>query len=383
MDENTKESKYLEKIDNDIQEKLWDLLVIHLMDVNKKIKKGGDNQEKLIKLLDGAINELKSFIKDTNKRFIYRYIIILINKILKYDTKRKDLKDYKKELIEDFTKSEEDMSDKIPLNYQINEIRITYDIDYLNYLTKRFIEQKLWVKALYCLIAVRLLEPDNENIDDYYKKIKENMGSKAIEEKRFENPKDMVLALDSNVVISRIFYNVGDFIIHQEGGFDLEKLGNNNKFIITKSVADEVKKHMDFRLDIIKQTCKNYPKFNYQEITTSLKKRYEKIIGKYCCEPVEVSEELIDEINKFYLQYLDKLEEILLQKIQGKYVSQKLRKLAQRKSMLPEDGDIRLLAEVITLNKKMDQEVGILTSDKDFTEFVGGIWKEFGVKVYC
>ncbi len=49
---------------------------------------------------------------------------------------------------------------------------------------------------------------------------------------------------------------------------------------------------------------------------------------------------------------------------------------------MPEEGDMTLLAEVIELNKTSDKEVGILTEDKDFVEFIGGIEEEFGVKVY-
>ena len=84
----------------------------------------------------------------------------------------------------------------------------------------------------------------------------------------------------------------------------------------------------------------------------------------------------VSEIREFYLDYLEELEKILLFKLRGKYVSKKLRKLAQRESLLPEEGDLKLLAEAIKLN------VGILSKDKDFVNFKKEILDKFGVKVY-
>ncbi len=48
--------------------------------------------------------------------------------------------------------------------------------------------------------------------------------------------------------------------------------------------------------------------------------------------------------------------------------------------MMPEDGDLRLLAEVIALNENRD--MGLLSQDKDFTNFVGLIKKAFSVEIY-
>jgi len=186
MDSNTKEIKYLEKIKNDVNEHLYDLLIIHLMNFLDKVNRNGPNKDKLIQLLDLAIYNLREHINNYTKSSYYRHIILLCNIILRYKPHRKDLKNLKRELIEEFTHSEHDSGEKIPLNYQMNEIRITYDADYLAYLTRHFIKLKDWNKALYCLIAVRLIEPDNEFLDDYYKEIKENVDKEEIEEKNFE-----------------------------------------------------------------------------------------------------------------------------------------------------------------------------------------------------
>jgi len=80
------------------------------------------------------------------------------------------------------------------------------------------------------------------------------------------------------------------------------------------------------------------------------------------------------------MDYMDELEQILVSKLNHKSISHKLRKLAQREGLLPEEGDMRLLAETISLSK--DQDVGLLSEDKDFTHFVGPIKERFDVEVY-
>ena len=382
MDKNTKEKKYLQKIGNDINERLYDLLVMHLVDHHKKVRKSGPNKDKMIKLLDKAITNLNEKTNKYNQIRYYRYIIICCNALLTYDTQRQDIKDLKKKIVEDYTHSEPDSGGRIPLNYQINEVRITYDTGYLCYLMEKFVKQKLWDKALYCLITVRLIEPDNEEIDGYYKKIKNNIEDKSLPKAEFKNPRGKILILDSNVVISHIFHDVGNYRIRSYPNFDLELLGNYNEFIVTQSTMKEVQEHLDYELVKAKKICYSKKHLDYEEVEETLKKRFKKLKEKYGCEEVKVESSLIKEIEEFYLEYLEKLEEILLSKIRGRYVSHKLRKLAQRRSMLPEEGDITLLAEAITMNKEKDKEVGILSNDKDFTEFTGGIKKEFGVRVY-
>jgi hypothetical protein len=372
------EQRYLNKINNDINENLFDLLLTHIQESHQKIK---ENKKDFIKLLEDAIEILKTKVNHYNKPQYYRYILLLCNKILKYDTKRNDLKDLKKEIIEDFKHSEEHNEDDIiPLNYQINEIRITYDVSYLNYLIKNtFMRLKMWDNALYGLLAARLVEPDNLDLDEYYTEIKKNIQSKGIKEKNFGEPKDKLLILDSNVVISHIANNVEGFIFGSETNFNLEKLGNNNKFGITPSVFKEVEKHIEFILESRKNQIKKYKNFNYNNIKEKLYDRLEKFKRKYTVE-VNCDEGLIEEVKLFYMDYMDELEQILVSKLNHKSISHKLRKLAQREGLLPEEGDMRLLAETISLSK--DQDVGLLSEDKDFTHFVGPIKERFDVEVY-
>ena len=274
MNKNTQELNYLEKIENDVRERLWDLLIIHLIDVEDKVKVHGDNQDKLIELLDKSLKILRNGINNYNRLHFYRYTLIVCNKILRYDKKRKDLKEIKKEIIKDYIHSDSEDFIKLPyltgekilsLSNQVNEIRLTYDTTYLSYLIGKCIRDKELHKALYCLIVVRLIEPDKEELEEYDRVIHENIKSKKTEKIVYEKPENEVLALDSNVVISKIMYDVGEYRIRSESTFDLEKLGNNNKFVITESVAEEVRKHLEFALVGIKRFCRG-TKFDYKEI---------------------------------------------------------------------------------------------------------------------
>src|SRR4030042_4004152 len=98
-------------------------------------------------------------------------------------------------------------------------------------------------------------------------------------------------------------------------------------------------------------------------------------------EKVMSNDELLSQLERAKELNLDVLEEILMEKMQGLKISKKLRKLAQRESMLPERGDMQLLAEMNTLSKMVEKPVGIVSSDKDFTMFSKEIFEEFGVKV--
>ena len=372
----TLEDRYLEKIKNNIDEGLYELLVVHIKESHNRIK---DKKKEFIELLDNAILKIKDRVNYGNKIFFYRYIILLANRILKYDVKRIDLKDLKKELIEDFKQSEEHNDEEIiPLNYQINELRLTYDISYMAYLVKNtFVKNKMWDKALRGVIAAKLVEPDSEELDELYDEIKSNIPKKRIEVESFGSPENKVLALDSNVVINHLTKGIEGF--YSENIFDLEKLGNNNKFVITPSVFDEVEEHVKFMLEKRKKQIEKYQDFNFKDIKEKVYSKLDNLKEKYGVE-VKVNEDSLTEIKELYSTYLSELEWILKGKLMGKSLSHKLRKLAQREGMMPEDGDLRLLAEVIALNENRD--MGLLSHDKDFTNFVGPIKKAFSVEIY-
>ncbi len=370
------EDRYLEKIRLNIDEGLYELLVVHIKESHDKIK---TKKKEFIELLEKAIDNLRKRVNHGNKIFFYRYIILLANRILKYDITRVDLKDLKKELIEDFKQTEEHNDEEIiPLNYQINELRLTYDISYIKYLVKNtFIKKKMWDRALRGVIAAKLVEPDSLELDDLYEEIKSNIPHKRIDVESFGTPENKVLALDSNVVINHLTKDVNGF--YSNDVFDLEKLGNNNKFVITPSVFDEVEEHVKFMLDKRRKQIEKYKDFNFKDIKEKIYSKLDKLKEKYAVD-VKVDDESLTGIKKLYSNYLIELEWIMKGKLMGKSLSHKLRKLAQREGMMPEDGDLRLLAEVIALNENRD--MGLLSQDRDFTNFVGPIKKAFSVEIY-
>jgi hypothetical protein len=372
----TLEDRYLEKIRLNIDEGLYELLVVHIKESHDKIK---TKKKEFIELLEKAIENLRKRVNYGNKIFFYRYILLLANRILKYDITRVDLKDLKKELIEDFKQTEEHNDEEIiPLNYQINELRLTYDISYIKYLVKNtFIKKKMWDKALRGVIAAKLVEPDSLELDDLYEEIKSNIPHKRIDVESFGTPENKVLALDSNVVINHLTKDVNGF--YSNDIFDLEKLGNKNKFVITPSVFDEVEEHVKFMLDKRRKQIEKYKDFKFNDMKEKIYSKLDKLKEKYGVE-VKVDEDSLTGIKELYSNYLIELEWIMKGKLMGKSLSHKLRKLAQREGMAPEDGDLRLLAEVIALNE--NRGMGLLSQDKDFTNFVGPIKKAFSVEIY-
>ena len=385
-----KEKRYIKKIKNDVDEKLYDLLLVHLIDVHEKVKPYGIynynkgekelNGSELVELLDRAIIDLKENINYYTKMRNYRCILILCNCILKYQIKRQDIKDLKMEIVQDYIHSEESLGELIPLNYQINELRITYDASYVQYLVSYFLIRNLFHKALYCLKALEMIEPDHDDLDHWRQQINDYLPNKSPEEMSFYKPKDESLCLDSNVVIEWLKFKANLAGKSDKKYFLPLKYGKDNRLIITPSVIEEVEAYLDFRCS---QLYKKFGKSNRkkaEEITNNLKNAWESIVSKHRGPDVEVSDELITSIKNFYKDYIFILEEILDSKIKHKMVSYKLRKLAQRKNLLPEKGDMKLLAECIYFSE--DRETSILSKDKDFTLFAGEIFKTFGIKVY-
>jgi len=385
-----RERRYIGKIKNDVDEKLYDLLLVHLSDVHKKVKPYGifnyETKEKvkngrfLTKQLDRAIKDIYHSINYYNKLRYYRYLLIICNAVLKYDVNRQDLKDLKMEIVQDYIHSEESLGELIPLNYQINELRITYDTSYISFLVTKFIEDGLFQKALYCLIALEMIEPDHENIDKLRKTIQANIISAEPEYMEFHRPEDETLYLDSNVLIEWVNFRANHSDKEEVAYYLMNKYGKNNRLVISSTVISEVETHLNYRYSQINKQFPREEKARAKELCENLKKSFEDIISMNRAPDVELSEEVMGELKEFYSKYLNLLEGILMSKIDNKMISYRLRKLAQRKNLLPEKGDLKLLAECITLSK--DTEVSILSKDKDLTLFAGEIFKNFGIKVY-
>ena len=381
-----RESKYLEKLENDVNERLYDLLLKHISNVNEIIKKyeedNEDHKKRFLELLWKAINNLRRKINNYNRVQSYRYIILLCNAILRYDSENVNAKRIKMEIIDEYTHTESEEHGHIPSNYQINEIRITYDAEYLMFKIPKLISQKVYQVALYYTATLGIIEPDWELFEKTRKDIMDHVPLIKLEHNGFSEPTKEVLALDSNILINQIMQDVGDYKINSPKIFGFEDIKKRNALIVTKSVISEIENHLEFELSKIKRNLSKSGLFHkYSEIEKEIKKRLEKIKNDFTMKEIDIDSDLIDEINEFYSKYIWQLEEITLSKIQTKNVSKKLRKLAQRVNFMPEEGDINLLAEVITLNKN-GENVSILSQDKDFTEFSKPIFDEWKIKIF-
>lgn len=379
---------YLKKLENDINERIYDLFIEHLRSAHSVIARTEKNKENLTILygiLQRAIEKLKKETTKSNQFFFFRYRVLVINFYLSYVPNNEEIKKEKLEILNEFSKGDYDLNEKIPLRSQMTEIRITYDVKYLYYLIeKQFIPKKMWDKALYCLLAVELIEPDHKDIKTFYDLILSNIEKKKVEFFEFERPTSAVLILDTNIVLSKILGPIGEFKMpqmnHKEYEELLDALEKENKLIITPSVCLELKKNLDFTLSKAKDLSLKNTKFNYDEISSVLNKRFEEIISKYGIK-INVKSDLKD-IEKFYSSFLEMLYEITLDKIEHKSLSQKLRKLAQREGLLPEMGDMILLKEAIEIKKiSENKNVYIISNDKDLYLFNKEINEKFEIKV--
>lgn len=380
---NNKETRYLEKVRSDLDEGLFDLFTSHILEIGVSVKLFDDHAKEMISLLERAIEEIQDKINDSNKFFLNRYLLICANKLLLLDKNHKGVKELKKKVIADYTHQESIEEGRIPLDDQLTEVRITYDVTYLVYLVKKLIEEdNQYIKALYCFEAIKIIEPDNKIIDTYQEFFDKKIPLASVPKNTLITPKELLLVLDANVVISRILYNVGDFRFYSGDTFDLEKLGNNNKFVILPSVIEEVKDHLQVEFYKIDSVCSKIKKFNAADIKAEIQRRFEKIIKKYLLTEKISGEEHISSVKTFYQKNNSLLRTILEDKINRETTrSHKLRRIAKRVGLLPEQGDMELLAECIALQKITDKKIGVLSRDADFQYFASEIKEEFNINV--
>ena len=76
------------------------------------------------------------------------------------------------------------------------------------------------------------------------------------------------------------------------------------------------------------------------------------------------------------------LEEIFEKKIQNLDISKSLRKLSQRKNLLPELDDLILLNNGVELKNFFEKEIFIYTKDIDLYLFNEKIFEEFEIKIF-
>lgn len=154
----------------------------------------------------------------------------------------------------------------------------------------------------------------------------------------------------------------------------------NNIFVILNSVKEELENHLNFKTESITDFCSKHKHFNKDEIIATLKKRYDNLIKKYHTRQEEKRYDL-SKVENFYSNYLGNLYEITLDKLGNRKLSKKLKKLADREGLLPEEGDLKLLCDAIQL-RKLNPNVAILSNDKDLYMFNKKIEEEFQIRVY-
>lgn len=117
---------------------------------------------------------------------------------------------------------------------------------------------------------------------------------------------------------------------------------------------------------------KTHPQRKYQVRAYVLKKcvrRLNDLWGKATPLALQGNEK---PVRAFYLRMLENPD--------TKARFEKLRILKQRKRLLPEDSDIKILSEAISL-KKSSNSLFFVSLDEDFCEFSKEIKEEFGLKV--
>lgn len=190
----------------------------------------------------------------------------------------------------------------------MTELRITYDANYLIYLLEKvFIPKEIWDKAMYCLIAIELVEPDQDNIKKYKEIIEEHLNKEKLSYLEFEKPIDYIILLDTNIILSKVLYDVGNYkIAHhklEEYNSLMERWGNNNKFVITPSVKEELEKQIKFSFETVEDVCKKFKHFDKKSILQTLEKRFNNLIKKYSISFEDYNYDLTN-IENFYSNYI-------------------------------------------------------------------------------
>ena len=360
------------KIKNDIDEGLWDLLLVHTWEEPKSIPKDSPYAKEFTDLLRSAIRTLdrqcdrqrnKSDFKVAFLRNKFRTILILANRILRYENDQ-DIKDLKRRIIEEYTNSSPSDAELIPLRYQITELRITYDARYLGYLIKKLLDQQEYDKALYCLLTYKLIEPDHPKIESWRAQIRSWVSEPELPAYTPAEPADLVL-LDSNAIFPEVFQDAAGYV------FGMEPIRIPEGAKITPSVLSEVHSAWDYHLSRAETIG-----IDTDALKSAIEPRFEALNERL----IDVEPASLEPIRAMYGEYLFALEGILYRKmVHMNRMSDKLEKLSHRDTLLPEDGDLNLLAEAITLSK--DRTVAILSRDEDFWAFQGPIRGRFGIEI--
>lgn len=90
-----------------------------------------------------------------------------------------------------------------------------------------------------------------------------------------------------------------------------------------------------------------------------------------------------DSVKKFYNKRSEKCKEITNQKLKGKSESRKSRIKEKRiNGVLPDSGDIWLMASALSVDEENNLEVGVWTYDSDFVEFSEDIENKMNITIF-
>jgi hypothetical protein len=267
--------------------------------------------------------------------------IILANKILRYENDQ-SIKDLKRRIIEEYTGSPSDDSELIPLKYQISELRITYDARYLEYMVEALLRKEEYDKALYCLLTYKLIEPDHPKLESWRARIGSWITEPDLPDYKTPAPADLVL-LDANALFPIVFTDAGGYRFDMDEPTDID-------YAITPSVMAELRTAWEYHLEQARSQGADI---------TALKEANDP--ESFASKVIEVEPVSLNTIKDLYREYPFRLEKILYRKIaRMNRLSDKLKELSTRDTLLPEDGDLRLLIESVGLKDVAPQRRGLL-----------------------
>ena len=325
-----------------------------------------------------AIRKMKENWKILGKSIIYqKYFIKIINSYLMFWEQCGDAKREKNKVVNDFLNREGTfVSKKINYHTQINEIRITNDLKYINYcIEKVFSKRGELGKMLYFLTAKKIFETDSKEIDRKIRLIKRQLKVKrAYNGYEFEFPKGSLLILDSNVVLDVIIGEKSGQKRNIKNDFKKFKMYDNS-LVLLRCSLEEIENGIKGKIMNASSGLKESMEAKYFGELEELKKNF-------VVEDVNFNEGTHIKVRDFYMSYISDLEYISRRKMsREEKATRKLRKLAQREFFLPEHKDLELFNNVLELKEKKNKPVFIYTSDDDFTQFKREIYRAFGVKI--
>jgi hypothetical protein len=266
----------------------------------------------------------------------------------------------------------------------------------LFHLVKIFQKNQDYIRITKCYLKLYKVTKKKENLgkaEECLQKFEEKLTvkEKSINREFLETKfkinlkrKELVIC-DTNVFVHKVFYNSPEY----------QKYDSRSKRhfdILVKNFDCLKKSHMIVATNTVKEQLKivciglfNELHINNEKEKSRLIERLERYIKKYY-QDVIFDDEKLKMISTFYLRFSDRIKSISDKKIQRKSfraAKQILHKRSQ--GYLPEETDIKLLAECISFNEMSIEgvnQISLFSDDADFRDFKKEIKERFSIKVY-